>query len=93
MHPDYQKNEADEARKLAQIKETNDFETLMTFPEARAFVNRLLEKCGVYQTSYNAEALDMAYREGKRSIGLWILSQFNQCPNLYIELLKDERTR
>lgn len=91
FNPDRRKTTADEARKLAGIKQTEDFARLMATPEAQQFINELLDKCGVYHTSYSTEPLAMAYREGKRSIGLWVLSQFNQHKELYIELLKNER--
>lgn len=91
MHPDQRKADADEARKLATLKQAEDFARLMAMPEAKRFINDLLDRCGVYHSSYSTEPLEMAHREGKRSIGLWVLSQFNQSKDLYIELLKNER--
>jgi hypothetical protein len=30
----------------------------------------------------------MAFREGRRSVGLWVQGQFDGCPDLYIRLLQ-----
>lgn len=36
---------------------------------------RILSKCGIYNTTYNKNFGDMALAEGKRQIGLWLLSE------------------
>lgn len=64
-----------EAERFALIEREALKFTLRTY-EGRWFIWRLLEKTGVYATSFRGEApLTMAHCEGKREIGLWTLQE------------------
>ena len=65
-----------------------DFRCIAGQPEGRRFIRRLLGECGVHQASFTGEPLTMAYREGRRSVGLWLQALFDDCPHLYIRLLQ-----
>ncbi|MDD4915724.1 MAG: hypothetical protein PHW13_11890 [Methylococcales bacterium] len=65
-----------------------DFRMLAELPAGRRFIRRLLGECGVHQSSYAGDALGMAFREGRRSVGLWLQGLFADCPDAYICLLK-----
>jgi hypothetical protein len=67
-----------------------DFKTVIDTPAGRRFIRRALGKCGVHRTSFNADPMIMAFSEGERSIGLWLQSLFVDCPDQYIQLLKEE---
>jgi hypothetical protein len=67
-----------------------DFERVCKTPEGRRFVRRVLGECGVYQSSFTGDAQTTAYREGMRSIGLWLVSLFDNCPETYIQLLTEK---
>jgi hypothetical protein len=65
-----------------------DFRKIAELVEGRRFLRRLLAECGVHQSTFCGEPLSMAFREGRRSVGLWVQGQFDGCPDLYIRLLQ-----
>jgi hypothetical protein len=56
-------------------REREDFENVFFTQEGSRFIGRLIDACGVYQSSYfpKENAADTAFREGRRDIGLMIL--------------------
>jgi len=80
----------EQLRKIHLAAESQDFQAIATLPEGRRLLRRLMGECGVFQTSFTGEGLTAAHKEGKRVIGLWVLEQFNNCPDLYIQLLTEQ---
>jgi len=80
----------EQLRKIQMAVESQDFNAIATLPEGRRLLRRLMGECGVFQTSFTGEGLTAAHKEGKRVIGLWVLDQFNNCPDLYIQLLTEQ---
>ena len=80
----------EQLRKIQMAVESQDFNAIATLPEGRRLLRRLMGECGVFQTSFTGEGLTAAHKEGKRVIGLWVLEQFNNCPDLYIQLLTEQ---
>jgi hypothetical protein len=80
----------EQIRKIQAASDAQDFQAIAILPEGRRLLRRLMSECGVYQTSFTGEALSAAHKEGKRVIGLWVLEQFNSCPDLYIQLLTEQ---
>lgn len=86
------KAEADERNKLASQTELDDFKWLMSSKRGRRFVWRLLEKCGVYRSSFNHSGSITAFNEGARNIGLMVLDQIHgSCPDQFSVMLKEQR--
>ena len=82
--------EREQIRRIQVAAESQDFQAIATLPEGRRLLRRLMGECGVFQTSFTGEGLTAAHNEGKRVIGLWVLDQFNSCPDLYIQLLTEQ---
>jgi hypothetical protein len=61
--------ELDRDGELAQLKE------LLALESTRDFLWRVLTRCHVYGAVYNKNFGDMAFAEGQRNIGLWLLSE------------------
>jgi hypothetical protein len=55
--------------------ELNQLRELMSQEPTRDFLWRVLNKCRVFQSTYNKNFGDMAFAEGQRNIGLWLLSE------------------
>ena len=55
-------------------QEVEDLKWLMGHKQGRRFVWRLLEKAGVYRTSFTGNS-ETFFREGMRNIGLFVLSE------------------
>ena len=68
----------------------NDVYNVMTTESGRRFVHQLLSECGVFRTSFNTNALAMAFNEGQRNIGLMIQSRvLRTCPSFYEQMIKE----
>ena len=82
-------------RKLERLKAEHDFQTVVSTKEGRRLVASLLGVCGVYQSTFYSDSSIMAYREGRRSIGLYINEMFYSCPDVYIQMIteKDKNER
>lgn len=84
------------AARLAKKDEENDLKWLMKDRRGRRIVWRQLSKAGVFQSSFNTNAMTMAFSEGRRNEGLNLLSEIHRlCPKLYttmVEEQNDDRT-
>lgn len=84
-------NAAEEER-LAKELEQNDLRWVMSTKQGRRFMHRLLSGAGVFQLSFNTNALTMAFNEGGRNIGLNLVGQVNEaCPDRYTEMLNEQK--
>lgn len=89
------KADKEQREKLAREIEQDDIKWLMDTKRGRRIVWRLLEQAGVFQMSFNTNAMQMAFAEGNRNYGNRLLAQVNAlCPDLYpmmVKEAKDER--
>jgi hypothetical protein len=77
-------------RRLAAEGEELDAKWLMGSKRGRRIVWRLLERAGVFQLSFNTNAMQMAFNEGKRDYGTRTLELIHsKCPELYAVMLKE----
>jgi hypothetical protein len=70
-----EKAEASAESQLADATEEADLKWLMADPRGRRIVRRLLERSGVFRTSFTGDALGTAFREGERNAGLRLFDQ------------------
>ena len=93
-----ERNQANRAMrdKLERESEESDIRWLMSSKRGRRVVWRLLDQAGVFRSSFNTNAMAMAFAEGNRNYGLRTLSQVHAlCPELYPTMMKEptnERT-
>lgn len=67
---------------LAAQREADETNFVMADPRGRAWVRRLLASMGVYRTSFNTNALQMAFNEGSRNQGLQLTAHLEEvCPD------------
>lgn len=67
-----------EKRLLEQLDrdgELGQLRELLTHESLRDFLWRVLGKCHIYESTYQRNFGDMALLEGKRQVGLWLLSE------------------
>jgi hypothetical protein len=82
--------EADKRRRLAKDTDEADFKWLMGSKRGRRIVWRLLERAGVFRTSFNTNSMAMAFAEGSKNEGLRLLAQIHAlCPELYPTMVKE----
>ena len=84
------KAETDEVRKLTLQTEQEDFKWLMGSTRGRRIVWRLLERTGVYRSSFTGNS-ETFFREGQRNVGLMLMAQINEhAPDQYALMLKEQ---
>lgn len=73
-----------------------DFKWLMASERGRRLAYYLLDKAGVFRASIGRGlipdiAIDMAYAEGQKSIGLAVLKRIEVvCPERYFQMIKEQ---
>ena len=61
-------------RELAELTEGADLKWLMADPRGRRIVRGLLERSGVFRSSFTGDAMGTSFREGERNVGLGLLA-------------------
>jgi hypothetical protein len=73
--------------KIREHLKKSGFRKLMSDSEGRAWMWDLLTECGVFHSSFSKDALEIAFAEGRRDIGLRRLAEINRLdPNLYAKM-------
>lgn len=70
--------EAASLRRQTRQQELKNLRAVLALPEGRALVRALLERTGVFRSSWAVDALDMAFREGARNVGLQLIADLNE---------------
>jgi hypothetical protein len=74
--------------------EVEDLKWLMGHRQGRRIVWRKLQQCGVFQSSFSVNPIEMAFREGVRNAGLRLIADINEhCANRYNEMLKENKSQ
>ncbi len=85
-----EETQAKAAAVLKRKQQIEDFKWLVAHAQGRRIVSRLLEEAGVHRTSFNHSGSVMAFNEGKRHIGLYLLAEILEiAPESYVRLLKE----
>lgn len=95
MEPNLAQREqkADQAKRDEQA-EIDELLWLMSDKRGRRWMWRRLGECGVYRLSYTIGGVhaDLAFSEGRRSVGLNLLAQLMQhCPDRFNEMQKEAK--
>lgn len=80
-------------RKDEQIRdrEMHDMRTVMSTVEGRRFVWRLLERAGVFRTSFTGNSTTF-FNEGQRNMGLIVLADVHEaCAEQYIVMMNESK--
>ena len=67
---------------------------IMSLPSGRAWMHDWLQSCNIFATTFTGNALQSAFNEGRRSIGLRMLAEIMQaCPDQYVQMMREENER
>jgi hypothetical protein len=83
------REEANKAAALARQVEREDIAWLMSNKRGRRLVWRLLERAGVYRSSFSSDPLAMAKNEGRRETGLMLLADVASEPESVITMMRE----
>lgn len=76
--------------KLRQDQDLADVKWLMDSPRGRRFLWRLLQRAGIFRTSFTPNAMQMALAEGRKQEGLELLARIHTVsPDLYPVMVKE----
>ena len=89
----WQKREAKAAR-ARQAQDDTVVQSLMSSEAGRGWVRNLLDACGIFRSTFTGEALQSAFNEGQRNVGLRILADvMRACPDAYIQMMREQNGR
>ena len=80
--------------RLAEERENDDKAWLMSGNTGRRIMYRLLERHGIWHSSYQPgiDAMQMAFNEGRRALGLQLLEKVMEvAPKRYDSMLKEAK--
>lgn len=73
-------------------KETEAVQMAMQSRGGRYLVYQILQQAGVYRSCFDSDSNVMAWREGKRELGLWVLALvMRHCPDLYSLMTEENK--
>jgi hypothetical protein len=93
----YALDEAEADRKARTARELEDeigdLKWLMSNKRGRRVVWRLLEKAGLYRSSFNNSGSITAFNEGQRNVGLRLMALIHtHCAEQYMTLLQEKNS-
>jgi hypothetical protein len=88
-----------EGERYAQIEQETydrDIESLLSTESGRRFAWRLLERSGVFLSTFNPKVpepgMSMAFEEGKKQTGYWLLGEIQRlCPQQYFVMTQEQK--
>lgn len=79
------------AKTPEQLQQEDDLLQLMLSESGRRFIWRLLGECRVFQSTYTGDHHTF-FKEGARSIGLFLMAEINGvCPGLFIQMMQERQ--
>jgi hypothetical protein len=86
------KREAEERRRIARAREIADLKWLMRSPRGRRLMWRFMTMSRTFQLSFSPNAMQMAFNEGNRNLGLQLLDEvMTLCPELFPVMQKEHQ--
>jgi len=83
---------ADKARKRVE-RELNDLRFVLSYPEGRRVMWKILSEAGVFRGSWTGVASSTDHNEGKRYIGLGILETVMKArPEAFLQMMNDSES-
>lgn len=84
----------EDEQRLKDFQNDQDFKWLMADSRGRRLVWRQLEAARLFHQIYDPHPQNLAFNEGKRQHGLWLLERINTlCPHLYQVMVAENTTK
>ena len=78
--------------RLAEQVEVEDTKWMMSSKRGRRIQHRLLDKAGIFRSSFNTNSMTMAFQEGCKNEGLRVLALIHEAaPDMYAVMLKEAK--
>lgn len=80
--------------RFADLARREVLHSLMSTEPGRRWVWTTLASCHCFTTTFNGDALQSAFQEGQRAVGLSILADIlSHCPDLYLQAQRESNVR
>ena len=88
-----EQEEAEKQRLRLQKLEAEDYKWMFSNRRGRRICWRLLDRAGVFRTSFTGDSNGTIFNEGRRDYGLFVMAQFlEHSPDKYQLMLEEQRT-
>lgn len=85
---------ASKAARIAEVQRQEVITGLMSTIAGRAWMHERLLRCHIFQSSHTSDALNTAFAEGERNIGLMDLNDIMAtCPDQYVLMMREYNER
>lgn len=85
------KAKAERHARFVSQRDRDDFKWLMGDGRGRRVMYRLLERTGVFRSSFTGNS-ETFFLEGQRNVGLMLMAQIHEaCPEQYTAMLKEQK--
>jgi hypothetical protein len=82
-----------EKQKTRELQKKAALRRLISDPAGRMWIRDLMTRCGAYHSSFSTDPLVMAFNEGRRDIGNYVISEIDRIdPELSIRMALENRT-
>lgn len=79
-----------DAQEQARDLELSAIRNILKTENGRAFMYNCLQNCGTFDSSFNTDPQLTVFNEGRRSHGLWLVSELKEAsPDNYYLMLKE----
>jgi hypothetical protein len=87
-----EKRDTDARKRLAREMEAADVKWLMSSRRGRRMMWRFMKLSRVFQLSFNTNAMQMAFNEGNRNLGLQLLDEvMTLCPDQFPVMQREQQ--
>jgi hypothetical protein len=84
------KDRIDEERKKIRERDLSDIKKILDLPEGRRFLWRVLSEAKVFISCFNDNNTTMAYLEGRRDVGLFVLNELTTANKNALSKIQNE---
>jgi|SRR5208337_646886 len=82
------------SQKTRELQKRSALRAFLGTAEGRMWFWDVLSFCGVFHSSFSVEALLMAFNEGKRNVGNFLISEINQLsPEFYMKMAVENQEK
>ena len=88
-----QVKDAARKEKLREIEEKDDLKKIMSLPEGKRFLWRMLSHCGVFRSSVEHSGSMTYFNEGRRDVGLYLINELHAADSMALSKLMQEHKK
>lgn len=85
---------AEKAAKHVESSRVEFIRAALSTPQGRIWFHQLLSACHIFSTTFNGNALNAAFAEGERNVGLMVYGDIvTHCPDEFVRMMREAQAR